>query len=189
MSMGECVDVTDRGSAPRPATRPFWADDFDMDLLAIVPRLLDEPIVQEAARRMVWCYGSTDCEGRLAHPSVWNDTGALFFSRKPTHPRGRSGAVCIDGHVTFDPLCEASLFEAVRDQWCHGYRSYMDLYPWVDPEDYDSVFYPLMAHRRGWTLTAECDALIERVRAWCLYACEAGIRTIERGRMQESTEC
>lgn len=81
-----------------PYTGParFWADDFDMDLPRIIPRLDD--VLGDTAGVRLWTHGHTS-HGRLNHPSVWNGGGAshgAFLCCRPASLGSPAGLLLID---------------------------------------------------------------------------------------------
>lgn len=93
-------------------TTGLWCENFDADLLAVVPGAVEA--LGDAAGVELWTYSHVT-NGRINHPAAWNtDHGlAAFFStrdRSPTPAR----------YVTRDPLVECTFLEAVRDEWIHS---------------------------------------------------------------------
>ena len=103
----------------KPARTPMWCDDFDMDLLKLLP---------EVERLLAPCQGIrlyTTCNPthvRINLPSVWHQRGGLTcyvgFLRPddPLPEKGPQPAYC----MTFSPVVEATAEEMFRDLWCHN---------------------------------------------------------------------
>lgn len=137
---------------------PFWSDDFDMDLLRVIPEA--EAIIAPIAGAPLWTHGHLDLtRGRLNHPTVWNWDGGVFayFGTRPTGFKP-------DVFDTDAPIVECTVLEAFRDAWVHSYLIVVDgRRAW----DVDSlVFERLMYHRRGWRARPrrEADGLVARAR-------------------------
>ena len=126
--------------------KPFWSDDFDMDLLKLYPHL--EQALGKDADTVLWTYGGVT-NGRLNHPTVWNGYNgmeALFFTTKPTHER-KDGFVSINGMVTNNQLVECVTLELLRDQWSHTYTAIIDVCH-IDPLGW-KTFEAMMYHVRN----------------------------------------
>ncbi len=132
----------------------FWSDDFDMDLPKVIPEARRH--LGEYADLEMVTHGHTT-HSRLNHPSVWNHhLGSIaFFGRvSPMKPHGYS---------TSDPLVRCTLWEAIRDAWCHDFILIFEGRPIWDGDTYRH-FEPLMYHVRGWRQMPEPEANIHRVR-------------------------
>jgi hypothetical protein len=130
---------------------PFWSDDFDMDLLKVLPDALR--IVDDQSDARLWtCGGST--HGRLNHPSYWNGLGAIVWNYEPQLQRDRS-STSIQGYATKDPLIECTWLELLRDVWAHGIGFVLITRANAGGEKFPAFsrnhFYSIMANRRGWT--------------------------------------
>lgn len=137
---------------------PFWADDFDMDLIKILPQTVD--ILGDTADIPLWTHGRTT-NGLLNHPSVWNThTGPTAYFGLDDSGRWKPRS-----HYTDQPLMACTWLEAVRDAWPHTYVLCVNRVPVWDTNALSSVFDSLMADLRGWyTLPAnETDKLREQV--------------------------
>lgn len=126
--------------------RPFWSDDFDMDLPKVIPgarealgRWGDVKLVTEQT-------GRRDGNKGLIHPCVWNgDTSMLAFFgfRTPARPSG-----LVTGSNA--EIVECTAWEAFRDCWTHSYRLHVVQTPVWDTfplrPDFDDIMFDL----RGW---------------------------------------
>lgn len=156
----------------------FWSEDFDMDLLKILPGLRDD--ISFIAGCPLYTFGSLSREGMFSHPAVWNsDVGmsALFFVDEPQLIRDEHGWVSIGGCVTDDPVCEITALDAIRDCWCHNYTLHLEGRRVIASSlrFYNSHFYPLMAFRRGWKEVPDHDRIVNDVHGWAVQ----GARNIE----------
>ena len=126
---------------------PFWADTFDMDLLALWPDLPAH--LGPVARQTLWTHGHAT-HGRLNMPTVWNGYGRLEAYFGPASDlTGKP-----DSHWTDAPAVECTWLEVLRDWWVHGYAVIIAERVFLKPVDYNGLFYPIMADLRGWkTLT------------------------------------
>lgn len=132
------------------ARAPFWSDDFDMDLLKVLPET-PELLTEKIASVELVTQGSPDRRpgsptyGRLIHPACWNsDRGlaAWFGFRDPARPAG---------YVTSDPELRCTYLEALRDAWCHSYVLIVEGQAmWDAGVRWGELFEPLMYHRRNW---------------------------------------
>ena len=154
----------------------FWSDDFDMDLLNILPALKDKEVIKKAMTTYLYTYAN-DGE-HLSHPSVWSSCGALFFSEPPRYQRDKYGWVSIDGCVTNGKIYQVSIFNTIRDQWAHNYPSFIDMKPWSPGISYNRVFYPIMAHLREWQKVEHVQQLLHEVDRWATKGCSAGLRML-----------
>lgn len=130
----------------------MWCDDFDADLLRIVPGAAE---ALGAAADVRLTTRSHVTGGRINLPSCWHtDRGlAAFFW---THPEGMPPAC----YVTSEPEAGCTFLEAVRDEWVHTCLIVVDhqliwrpRWSWLDKLMYDV---------RGWTVLE--DAERERIR-------------------------
>lgn len=102
-------------------------DDFDGDLLKLVPGVEQVPEFRQCKDIYVFTYGRTDkSRTMLLHPSTWNGFGAFFFTRIPLYARDKAGWISIDGCTTDDPLISVSASDVLRDGWVHNYRAILD---------------------------------------------------------------
>lgn len=129
---------------------PFWSDNFDSDLLKVVPRTVEA--LGPAADVQLWTHGRTTA-GRLNHPACWNDaTGMIaFFGLAPDAIGKPDSYYAGNGQE----LVECTFLEAVRDAWAHSYNIVVArtiiLY-WGRPAQWHDLFEPLMYHIRCRTL-------------------------------------
>ena len=130
----------------------FWSDDFDADLLKVVPRAAD--ILAPVADVPLWTYGKTDANGQLVHPSVWNGYRsmlAFFSSSAEQDPRPSDHY-----YVGNDLLIRCTFEQAVRDCWVHSYALIVNGRVILDTtHQFYELFSPLMYDVRGWTELGE----------------------------------
>jgi hypothetical protein len=124
----------------------FWSDDFDLDLPKVIPDA--RACLGYLAELELVTHGH-ETHGRLNHPSVWNhELGSVsFFGRGNPHKP--------DGYWTRDPIVRCTLWEAVRDAWCHDNVILVESVPvlygqWIH-------FEPLMWHTRKWRALPELE--------------------------------
>lgn len=92
----------------------MWCDDFDADLLKVVPGAAEA--LGAAADIRLWTHGN-ETNGKLNHPSVWgSDIGMIAFFGFSPAATGKP-----DGYYTDRPTIECTFLEAVRDCWVHTY--------------------------------------------------------------------
>lgn len=118
----------------------MWCEHFDMDLPRVIPD----------ARRALGGIGDMQLfthghktNGKINHPSVWNGqfgTHAHFFNGHHTKPAG---------YYTSDPLVECTLWEALRDAWCHDFAIILNGQCIWHGGTWKH-FEPLMFHVRNW---------------------------------------
>lgn len=173
-----------QGWLPDPPIEPiaFWGDEFDMDLLNLLPDLANAPEVQTASAIHLWCYASiAERNGVkvMAHPSTWNGFGVPYFSH-PLPPNDNHAMVNVDGTslVTSEPSVCVSAWTAVRDTWSHNLRLMINWQVWTQPPLYHKVFQPLMHYTRGNYSLPEPKALElkEIARTWALKSCARASR-------------
>ncbi len=137
---------------------PFWSDDFDMDLLKVLPDT--EEILGRTAGVALYTYGHTSYD-RLNHPAVWNDYAGTvaFFGTTPSGFKD-------DCYSPSSGLVECTFLEAVRDAWPHNYRLLINRQQVWDTERLMPLFDALMYHRRGWRRVADSEEqlLVGRLR-------------------------
>lgn len=143
---------------------PFWSDDFDMDLLKVIPGV--EELLGESASLSLYTHGHTTF-GRLNHPSVWNDYRGpvAFFGLHRNATTGLLG-VKPPGYWTDEPIVECTFLEALRDCWPHTYRLVVEGAEVFDSFRLCPAFEVLMFHIRGWKTVQEqsVERIQERVR-------------------------
>lgn len=151
----------------------FWAEAFDMDLPKLLPELREQ--IGAVGDETVWTFGSVSRDGVFYHPSVWNchvGTEAYFWTSDPGLPRDEHGWINFRGRSTDEPLCQISVWEAIRDCWCHTYSLRLNGHEVLrsGPRFYNSHFYPLMADLRGWKLVAPASRirLLMDVEGWAV---------------------
>jgi hypothetical protein len=136
---------------------PMWCDNFDMDLLKIIPEL--PQLLGDAAHIQMFTHGATRY-GRLNHPTMWNSSDGMicFF--------GLHGPAKPEQYVSFGPIISCTWLEALRDLWVHPAVMYFEQKPvwnsWALQEDFTRLLY----HRRTWKLLppGEEESIVKRVR-------------------------
>lgn len=123
------------------ATNTLWCDDFDADLIKVVPFAI-EALGDTADVRLVTY--SHETNGKINCPSAWwTDHGlTAFFATKGY------GGPAPAGYWTDKKVVECSFLEAVRDEWLHDAVIVVNgLWIWTPPS---RLQYDLMADLRGW---------------------------------------
>jgi hypothetical protein len=124
------------------ARAPFWSDDFDMDLLKLLPNI-EAMIGDDAAATVLFTHGHVT-HGRLNHPASWNTQfgpAAFFGFQDPAKP---------EPMWTSDPVVECTWLEVLRDCWSHSYAIVVER-RWLLPgESLQSRFMELLGHVRGY---------------------------------------
>jgi hypothetical protein len=134
----------------------MWCDDFDADLLKVVPGAAEA--LGDAAHIRLETY-SRLTDGKINHPSCWNTDGGFtaFFWTHPDHrPAG-----C---WVTDERVVECTFLEVIRDEWVHSCTVDVNGHTvWRPP---DRLMERLMSDLRGWTTLSDEDreAIRESVR-------------------------
>lgn len=125
----------------------MWCDDFDADLLKVVPGA--DGALGPAASVQLQTY-SRLTDGKINHPSCWHtDAGiAAFFW---TAPEGRPPA----DYSTDDPPAECTFLEAVRDEWVHDCVICVNRHVVWQP--LRRLMERLMYDVRGWTVLTEAQ--------------------------------
>jgi hypothetical protein len=130
-------------------------DDFDGDLLKLVPQTEQMEFFHASKSHRLYVFGSTDqSRTKLVHPAVWNGPGALFFTKPPEFVEDSPGwRHLANACVTNDPLLVVTLFDVIRDAWCHHYSAQLNYEPWFRhcgaAENNDTMM-RLLSLRRGW---------------------------------------
>lgn len=150
---------------------PFWSDNFDMDLPKVIPGARE--IVGDLAGVKLVTQGHTT-DGRLNHPSVWNDRLGMvaFFGFKS--PARESF------YHSSEPTVECTVWEAFRDAWAHSYVLIVEREPIWDTFALRSEFDTILYVERGWGVPTEAGrdlsvrkstltlkAAVERLRGVC----------------------
>lgn len=135
----------------------MWCDDFDMDLPKVVPdarRALGDRL----ANLELTTYGNIT-NGTLNHPAVWNHSlGMIAFFGRPGRI-GKPAPYYVGGHH----LVHCTLWEALRDAWCHDVVILFEGVPVWDGPGAWRHFEKLMYHVRGWKTLPESEAMRHRV--------------------------
>jgi hypothetical protein len=118
-----------------------WCDDFDADLLAVVPGAAEA--LGEAAGVKLLTY-STLTDGKINCPSAWNTYDGSLIAYFWTAPEHRPNAAW----YTTDPVVGCTFLEAVRDEWVHSCTIAVNWHViWKPP---DRLMEKLMYDLRGW---------------------------------------
>jgi len=122
---------------------PFWSDDFDTDLLKVIPRAAG---VLDRVAAPLWTYGHVS-GGRLNHPSVWHTPlgPVAYFGTDD------SGGWKPDHFHTDGQLVECTWMEVARDAWVHDYVIVVDYELIWDAHRHAGTFTKLMYDLRGTT--------------------------------------
>jgi hypothetical protein len=158
-------------AAPQAECGLMWCDDFDADLLKVVPGAA-EALGDAGALRLTTYSWLTD--GKINCPVGWNTYDGLmaFFWTAEEHRPDRSW-------LTDAPEAECTLLEAVRDEWVHGCLISIDHQViWRPP---NGLMTRLMYDLRGWTPMTDTarEECREHVRA-SLRAAAARLRACEK---------
>jgi hypothetical protein len=91
------------------------SEDWDGDLLKLIPQA--EEIIARVADVKLFTRGSVDKEGRLSHPSVWNQYAGMvaffdFEGELESKP---------DMFWTDSPIVRCTALDAFADAWGHHY--------------------------------------------------------------------
>jgi hypothetical protein len=137
---------------------PFWSDDFDTDLLRVIPRAAD---ILDQVTAPLWTYGHVT-HGRLNHPSVWGSQHGFtaYFGTDD------SGTWKPDSFVSDGQLVQCTWTEVARDAWVHDYLAVVDYEPVWDANRHAGLFLKLMYDLRGITKLPDGEA--DRLRGQVL---------------------
>jgi hypothetical protein len=144
----------------------MWCDDFDADLLAVIPGAATA--LGESAGAALLTY-STLTGGKINSPSAWNTAAGLtaFFWTSPQHRPDACWA-------TSDPVVPCTFMEAVRDEWVHSCAvSVNGLLVWRPPV---RLMERLMYDLRGWTVLPGDER--EQIRRDVLASLESAARRL-----------
>lgn len=164
------------------SNRLMWCDDFDMDLLKVIPDIVQ--LVDQFAFIRLWTYCEGTTHGSINLPTCWNTREGIesfFWSEKPEHARDEHGWVCFGGgFMTKAPLVECTFLELLRDKWCHQSVVNLDGKVIWRPGELRGQFDLLMYHLRGWKTASDAEVAeaIARVK-----------RSIEKGPIAGIVEC
>jgi hypothetical protein len=145
----------------------MWCDDFDADLLKVVPGAAEA--LGDTARVEMRCY-SRLTGGRINLPSCWHtDAGlAAFFWTDPALRPPES-------YVTDDPEAGCTFLEAVRDEWVHGQVVVVNRQLVWRPRE--ALMMRLMYDLRGWG-TPLTDAVRAETRGHVLASLDQAARRL-----------
>jgi hypothetical protein len=141
---------------------PFWSDDFDMDLLKVLPEAPE--ILGRTQAITLYTYCSHPTHGRINAPDAWHsDRGLTSFF-------GFTDAAKPASYHTSGELLPCTFLEAVRDEWCHGSVMRVEREIVWQPASLRESFDVLMSHLRGWHRVTELERELHlgRVR-WSLH--------------------
>jgi hypothetical protein len=165
------------------ARAAFWSDDFDMDLLRLVPEVPE--LLGDTGARTLYVRGGTS-HGRLNHPAAWLDSTntddgtngtegshvAFFGHRGPAEPPGYSAG---------QPVVACTVEEALRDAWAHSLRVVVDDVLVFDGAAFQGPFQDWMYVLRGWGNGGHGGAVaqVRQTRARLVEAITEARRTLE----------
>jgi hypothetical protein len=125
---------------------PFWSDDFDMDLLKILPEVPE--LLGQLADVPLYVHGSVDPKnGRLHHPACYNGGFGFiaFFGLTAT-------GFLPPGYVAGREVVACTALEAIRDAWCHTYTIVLEGVTVFDAAGaLRAELSALLGHRRGYS--------------------------------------
>lgn len=144
-------------TAPTSTRAPFWSDDFDMDLLKVIPNV--ENILGASADVVLYTRCNSPRHGRLNHPVCWGVTACFGVTNPPWKPQGWWSEAAV---------VECTFLELLRDVWSHSLVAVVEGQTVFDAHALSQDFMVLMYNLRGWTkepLSPEGKlALIQRVQ-------------------------
>jgi len=123
----------------------FWSDDFDMDLLKVIPAA--SALLDTVADIQLWTHCQATTFDRLNHPCCWNEHEGL------TAHFGRHGPNKPDHYYTIAPVVRCTGPELLRDAWPHNYRAIVDGHLVWDTAALWPSFETIMWFIRGWGRT------------------------------------
>lgn len=140
--------------------RPFWSDDFDLDLPKLVPGA--RGLLGDIADLSLVTHGHPDRRhGNLNHPCVWNewvgDTASVvaFFGF-------RNSAKPVPNWTDAPPI-RCTAWEAFRDCWPHNFVLMVEMKPVWDRPALSREFFDLAGAARGGRSGPEIEAARETV--------------------------
>lgn len=155
--------MTEIDVSSRSLDRPFWSDNFDMDLPKIFPDA--RKMLGDLAEVELVTSGTPDSNGRLNHPCVWNHhdgTIAFFGFDNP----GRDTSFYVSPSAV-ELKCTA--WEAFRDAWAHSFVMVIDQRRVWDTGALWPHFETIMWDLRGWQ-GGHRDATVARRKAKASFA-------------------
>jgi hypothetical protein len=149
--------------APGASNRPMWCDDFDMDMLKVLPR--SREIIGDLAAIELCTHGH-ETHGVLNHPSCWNhDRGMICFF-------GFDDPMKDDFYYTPDKIIKCTAIEAFRDLWAHNLYAVLCGRLLWDTQKIMREFDTIMFHIRGWqTNEALAKRSVEKCERSLMEAC------------------
>lgn len=144
---------------------PFWSDDFDVDLLKVIPDLSE--LLGEHRETTLFTHGHATF-GRLNHPACWNTHAGLaaFF--------GFTDAAKPAAYHCDHPLVACTFEEAVRDCWVHDFVMIVENRMVLDGKRFWNDFQPIMWHLRSRRPLSDVDLnrhirnVRERIEVACI---------------------
>jgi hypothetical protein len=131
-------------TTPSIARAPFWSDDFDLDLLRVLPEI--ETAIGRTGEIVLHTHDTLahPLTRRITHPVCWNTPRgpAAFF--------GFADAATPSAYVTDAPLVDCTFLEAVRDCWVHGYLMVVERRAVLDGLRLRFSFDVLLTYHRRW---------------------------------------
>lgn len=161
--------------------KPFWSDDFDMDLLKVFANA--EELIGATADVKLRTLGH-ERNGSLIHPSVWNSHGAFLWLGAPYPARDANGWVHYQGHVTDSPEVECTWLEWLRDNWVHGYSWILQPSGEYFQSRWCECFDSIMYHRRGWQDQPDIESQMDYAWIWLLTVNMRFAHIVERHRLK-----
>jgi hypothetical protein len=140
-------------TAPATTRAPFWSDDFDMDLLKVIPNV--ENILGSSADVVLYTRCSNPTHGRLNHPVCWGVTTCFGFTNPPWKP---------EGWWSDAPVVECTFLELLRDVWSHSVVASVEGDVIFDGHGLSDDFMRLMYKLRGWNSDLTDDGAAGIVR-------------------------
>lgn len=127
-----------------PPLLPFWSDDWEGDLLKLVPGVREA--LGDAEGVTLYTYDGSLTHGRINLPCVWNTDHGLTayfgvrrgYAFKPPHA------------FTTEACVECTWLEVLRDVWSHDYCVVVDGRVVLAADAFYAVFYPMLEEARGW---------------------------------------
>jgi hypothetical protein len=109
--------------------KEFWSDEFDADLLKVVPGI--EKQMGDTAETKLWTYCTVPYKGRINLPVVWNcrdGMNCFVWTTPPDHKRDEFGWFEFGrgNYTSRAPLVECTWLELVRDLWVHDQGCILD---------------------------------------------------------------
>ena len=137
----------------------FWSDDFDADLLKLVPGVREQ--LGEDAGIVLRTFCGHPTHGRINLPCSWNShsglTALFFLSEPPVTQRDGKWVTLPGGYTTDAEIVECTWLEVLRDEWVHGCNVSVEGVQLLSGDSFGGLCMRLMYDARGWQ--ALSDAL------------------------------